>query len=113
MITKKSLVLLFTVCASFLVVQTSKAQVSAKEQHAKKFEYQLIAAAENTWGYDILMNGQLFVHQPFAPGISGNQVFSTKEKAAKAAELVIEKIGKGVMPPSLSIDEVLKIENGK
>jgi len=89
------------------------AQVSTEEKQTNKFECQLIAAAENTWGYDIMMNGQLFVHQPFVPGISGNRGFSTKAKAVLAAELVIEKIGQGLMPPSLSEEEVLKIENGQ
>jgi hypothetical protein len=113
MITTKSLVLLFTICASFLAIQPSMAQSRSEEQQAEKFEYQLIEAAENTWGYDIMINGKLFVHQPFAPGISGNKGFSSKEKASSAAELVIEKIGQGVMPPSLSVEEVQEIENKK
>ncbi|MDA9121425.1 DUF4907 domain-containing protein [Flavobacteriales bacterium] len=90
MITKKSLVLLLTICASFLAIQPSMAQSRSEEQQTKKFEYQLIEAAENTWGYDIMINGKLFVHQPFAPGISGNKGFSSKEKASSAAELVIK-----------------------
>jgi hypothetical protein len=89
------------------------AQSRSEEQQAEKFEYQLIEAAENTWGYDIMINGKLFVHQPFAPGISGNKGFSSKEKASSAAELVIEKIGQCVMPPSLSVEEVQEIENKK
>jgi len=59
------------------------------------------------------MDGKLFLHQPFAPGIAGNLGFSTKGKAALAAELVIEKISQGLMPPSLSVDEVQEIENKK
>lgn len=76
-------------------------------------EYKVISAAENTWGYDIMMDGKLFIHQSFAPGMPGNRGFSTKEKAASAAKLVIEKINKGIMPPSLTVAEVLKIENTK
>ena len=76
-------------------------------------EFQIVSSAENTWGYDIMMDGKLFIHQPFAPGISGNRGFSTKEKAERAAKLVIEKINNGIMPPSLSVDEVQTIENNK
>jgi hypothetical protein len=90
MITKKNLVVLLAVCMSFLAIQATMAQVPSKEQQAKRLEYKLIEAAENTWGYDILMDGKLFIHQPFAPGVSGNQGFSTKEKASSAAELVIK-----------------------
>jgi hypothetical protein len=60
-----------------------------------------------------MMDGKLFIHQPFAPGIHGNRGFSTKEKAERAAKLVIEKINNGIMPPSLSVDEVQAIENNK
>jgi hypothetical protein len=113
MITKKSLVLLLTICASFLAIQPSMAQSSPEGQQTKKLEYQLIEVVGNTWGYDILMEEKLFVHQPFAPGISGNRGFSSKEKATSAAELVIEKISQGLMPPSLSVEEVKEIENKK
>jgi hypothetical protein len=75
--------------------------------------YQVFQAAESTWGYDIIKDGKIFIHQPFAPGISGKRGFSSKSKAEMAAKLVIEKINKGIMPPSLSIEEVQKIERKK
>jgi hypothetical protein len=112
MITKKNLLLLFVLCVSCLTNQSVMAQ-SSSEELPKKLEYQLIKATENTLGYDIMMNGKLFIHQPFAPGISGNRGFSSKEKAEWAAKLVIEKINNGIMPPSLSVDEVKQIENKK
>lgn len=87
MITKKNLVVLLAMCVSFLAIQVTMAQVPSTEQQAEKLEYQVVSAAEKTWGYDILMDGKLFIHQPFAPGISGNRGFSTKEKAELAAQL--------------------------
>ena len=110
---KNHLVLLTILCASFLAVQPSLAQTSSKKLPAKKLGFQVISAAENTWGYAIMMDGKLFINQPFAPGIRRNRGFSTEKKAEWAAKLVIEKINNGIMPPSLSVDEVQKIENNK
>jgi hypothetical protein len=71
--------------------------------------YNIIPAANNTWCYDILMEGRLFIHQPSAPGLPGNEGFKTKEAAAKVAELVISKMKKGEMPPSITTDEMKKL----
>lgn len=94
---------MFSICSSAAMGQ----------ERGSNYKFQIVSSAENTWGYDIMMDGKLFIHQPFAPGIRGNRGFSTKEKAERAAKLVIEKINNGVMPPSLSVDEVQRIENNK
>ena len=85
----------------------------SSSQSLNTIYYQVFQAAESTWGYDIIKDGKIFIHQPFAPGISGKRGFSSKLKAEMAAKLVIEKINKGIMPPSLSIEEVQKIERKK
>jgi hypothetical protein len=72
--------------------------------------YNIIPAANNTWCYDILMEGRLFIHQPTAPGLPGNEGFKTKEAAAKVAELVISKMKKGEMPPSITIEEMKNLK---
>lgn len=54
--------------------------------------------AENGWGYDVLMNGKIFIHQPIIPGKPGLNGFSTKEEAAIGAQNVIEKIKSGQNP---------------
>jgi hypothetical protein len=71
--------------------------------------YTIITAANNTWCYNILLEGRLFIHQPSAPGMPGNEGFKTKEAAAKVAELVISKMKKGEMPPSVTVEEMKNI----
>jgi hypothetical protein len=41
--------------------------------------------------------------------LPGNEGFKTKEAAAKVAELVISKMKKGEMPPSITIEELKAI----
>jgi hypothetical protein len=68
---------------------------------------------ENGWGYDIYLNGKLYVHQPNIPAVSGNNGFVSEEYAAKVAEFVIEKIRKHILPPTVSVFELdsLKVLN--
>ena len=57
-----------------------------------KLSFRIIAAPNNTWCYDILNNGKLFIHQPSVPGMAGNEGFKTKEQAIKVAEQVMKKL---------------------
>lgn len=71
-----------------------------------EFTYQIIDAADNTFGYQIFQNGKILVNQPHIPGITGVTGFKTKEDAMKVAELVIEKIKKNQMPPTVTTGEL-------
>jgi len=68
--------------------------------------YQIIDAPDHTYGYDVFGNGALMIHQTSIPDLTGNEGFKTREDASIIALLVIEKIRKGEMPPTISIDEM-------
>ena len=54
------------------------------------------------------MGGALVIHQPSRPAMPGNTGFATKEKAVTVANMVISKIKKGEMPPTISVEELKK-----
>ena len=58
------------------------------------------------WGYDIYKDNQLLVHQPNIPAIEGNRGFSSEQKAISVANLAIKKLRNGIMPPTISIEEL-------
>ena len=58
------------------------------------------------WGYDILIDGQIHIHQPNIPAIMGNNGFSSEEKAREAGEFIIQKIRNNVLPPSVTPEEL-------
>lgn len=58
------------------------------------------------FGYNVLVNGKIFVHQPSIPSIPGNQTFASKEKAQLVANLVMLKLQNNIMPPSVSKNEL-------
>jgi hypothetical protein len=64
------------------------------------------------WGYDILKDGKLMIHQPHIPAVPGNKGFATKEEAMKIAKLMKKKIQKNIMPPTIDVKELdsLKIK---
>ena len=58
------------------------------------------------FGYDIYLNGKLYVHQPNVPAIQGNFGFKTSDAAYKTAGLVLYKIKKNILPPSIELKEL-------
>lgn len=71
--------------------------------------YKIIPVDNNTYGYNIYKNQKLIVHQPFIPGRAGKKGFSKIEDAQKVASLVIRKIKKGEMPPTIHPLEMKKL----
>jgi hypothetical protein len=74
-----------------------------------KVTYKIVNAIDNTFGYDILVDEKIFIHQPTIPAAVGNQGFTNKKDAQKVAELVTHKIKQGEMPPNVSIEEIKKL----
>jgi len=75
-----------------------------------KITYKLIPGINRTWGYDILVDNRMNIHQPSIPSLPGNEGFKTKESAEKVAKLVIKKMKKGEMPPSVDAEELKKLK---
>ena len=88
---------------------SSKSHVKEKQKNVK-YNYVIILSVENTWGYDIYIEKQVIIHQPNLPGLPGNMGFKSKTDAKKVAKLVIEKIRKGEMPPSVSVAELKELK---
>jgi hypothetical protein len=74
------------------------------------FTYKIIDALQHTYGYDVYAGNKLLVHQASIPAMPGNKGFAAKTDAVKVAELVIEKLKKGVMPPTVTKEELQKLK---
>lgn len=75
-----------------------------------KLSFQLIPAPNNTFGYDIYADGRLMIHQTSVPAMPGNNGFKTRRGAEAIARLVISKIRRGEMPPTVGVDELKKLK---
>jgi hypothetical protein len=89
-------------------VATSPPSIKTGQQ----LSYEIIPAAQNSFGYNILSGTKKLVHQPSVPGLAGNRGFLKKEDAKKCAQLVINKINNNIMPPTVTRQELdsLKIK---
>jgi Domain of unknown function (DUF4907) len=74
------------------------------------FSYKVIDAPNHTYCYDVFADGRLMIHQTSIPALPGNEGLKTPEDATKVALLVIEKIKKGEMPPTISTDEMRNLD---
>ncbi len=50
------------------------------------------------WGYNILVDHKIYIHQEFMPAIEGKKAFSSEEDAMKTSEVAIKKLIKGKPP---------------
>lgn len=58
------------------------------------------------WGYNVMINDTVFIHQDIIPGIPGNKGFKTEEQALAVGNLVIKKMKKSKSFPSVSPNEL-------
>jgi hypothetical protein len=66
----------------------------------------IIPSLNGTFGYDILSDEKLLVHQPCVPGLPGSEGFATKEAAQTVADFVVKKIRKNEMPPTVTMENL-------
>jgi len=89
----------------------AQAQFPSGEAYKKaNITYSLTPTVNNTWGYVISVDNKPTIIQPAKPGMSGNEGFRTKAGAESVAKLVIQKMKKGEMPPTITIDEMKKLK---
>lgn len=100
-----SILLVVSGCTSRPTEQNNSEEKENKTAISPMYQ---VVITENTggFGYQILKDGKLVIDQPTIPAIQGNQFFSTREKAQKTADYLVEKLNKGIFPPTLSVEEL-------
>ena len=101
---------LFTLLLLIVFFSSAFGQQKTITKSKNQLSYTVIDSPNKTFGFDILQNGKLIIHQPNIPSISGNTGFKTKDDAIKIAELMIKKIQKGEMPPAVTQEEMKKLK---
>ena len=81
------------ISAGIWIISLHKRQAKKKKDiTAKIFE------GFNGWGYDILVDDELFIHQESIPSCPGRAGFQKKEQAEQTAQLIINKLKQGQVP---------------
>jgi hypothetical protein len=63
------------------------------------------------WGYDIVYNKKLIIHQPYMPAMAGQSPFESKDMARATGRLVINKL-RTRQSPRISSEEIKTIMEG-
>ncbi len=82
---------------------------AADSGKSKNFTYKICMLENKTYCYDIYLNERMIIHQPSIPGVAGNNGFIKKSDAKKVAQLVIRKIKNGETPPTVTLQEMKKL----
>lgn len=71
--------------------------VFVSRQQENPLSYRLIEGTAG-WGYEIIAQGHILIHQEIIPGSSSQQGFPLPSQAESTARLLISKIKKGSQP---------------
>jgi undecaprenyl pyrophosphate phosphatase UppP len=63
------------------------------------------------WGFDVIVKGKIYIHQPFIPGVPGAKPFPDRKSALRAAKMVRAKMMTG-RPPALTREDLVSIGIG-
>jgi hypothetical protein len=97
----------------FILIGIFAGQAQSAQTSPQKVSYKIIASADGTYGYDILTDGALLLHQTSIPCTPGKRGFINRPDAEKVAKLVVEKIKKGELPPTVTREDLAKLKIGQ
>lgn len=65
------------------------------------------------WGYDILVNDSVFIHQESVPAMAGEKGFPSKMQAEQAAQLIINKMKRRRLPSvtTFEMEQILRLND--
>lgn len=61
---------------------------------------------ESGWGYEIIIDNKIYIHQSYMPAINGTRSFASREDADKVAKYVAARMQKELKLPSLTYAEL-------
>lgn len=89
--------------------QKSENKEEAPNPYANSVIEVSVFEENDSFGYDILIDSFIYVHQPNIPAVGGSRGFKTKEDAEKAANLVVQKIRNNIIPPTIEVEELKEL----
>ncbi len=96
--------MLICIIASSIILYTNSDKKQSYRFHSRVF------STASGWGYEILVNDSLFIHQDFIPSLAVQNGFEKKDQAEKTARLIINKLKAGHRPTvsTLEIQNILQ-----
>lgn len=107
MIKRNWILILFGISVVIFAISRFRNQhnISPKETKAEEISA-FVFRSGNGWGYNILKNGNIFIHQEYIPAIPGRQPFISENEARRIADLMIHKMKTASKLPDISLREI-------
>ncbi len=82
-----------------LVVCVVSVNFASKKKSSDKIRLSVKTfSMNNGWGYDVLSNDSIYIHQQYIPVIEGNRAFVNENQARIIGSLVIKKLKEKKLP---------------
>ena len=105
--TKKYIIILFVAVA--MLITASAMMLSKKNKKATGSDLLPVALhslkLKDGWGYEVLVDNKVFIHQDCIPAIASFKRFGTEAEALQIGNVVIDKIKHG-HKPGLTVQEI-------
>lgn len=102
--------MLFLLSVSMMVSgQVLKSSPRAKATAVDFITYHVFSNPDSTYGYDVLKNGKILVHQPTVPGRTPEKGFISRNDAAKTGRLAVSKAKKYEGPPQITEEDLKRM----
>ena len=88
----------------------SKEEPRSQASPKSDWSYKVVLVSEGNWGYQLYQGDKMEINQRSIPAVPGTLGFETKEKAEKTARFVLEKLNRGEFPPTLTIEDLKKLD---
>ena len=88
------------------VVKIATEKDKEQELVAESLSLKITDSEHIGFGFEILQGTNPLIIQPHIPAIQGIKGFETKEQAATIGNYMIYKITNGIMPPSISVQDL-------
>lgn len=70
------------------------------------WSYKVVSISENNWGYQLFEDGTMKINQTSIPSVQGVNGFDSEEKAERTAIHILQKLEKGIFPPTVDKEEL-------
>jgi hypothetical protein len=101
----------YTLNQDSLKREMAKQKKATAAQFAKtKLTTMVTNAADSSFGYYILADGNILIDQKNIPGVPGNKGFVSTAEAKRTADFAIKKLKQGEMPPTISVEDLKKLK---
>lgn len=89
--------------------QVMKSSPKAKASVVDFITYRIFINPDSTYGYEVLKNGKVLVHQPTVPGRTPERGFVSRNDAAKTGRLAVTRVKKYEGPPQITEEDLKRM----